>query len=58
MMSSRVAPQELITLLSQHQWTGAFLYAPGVMKPKGETTMSKTVPYKIYLSEEEIPENY
>ena len=28
------------------------------MEPKGEKTMSNTIPYKIYLSEEEIPENY
>ena len=28
------------------------------MKPKGEIKMSNTIPYKIYLSEEEIPENY
>ena len=29
-----------------------------MMEPKGEKTMSNTIPYKIYLSEEEIPENY
>ncbi len=49
---SRVAPQEF---LSRQLTVGIFLFLTGPDALRKETNMSKEIPYKIYLEENEMP---
>jgi len=53
--SSRVAPQELRLLSLQNFVGGQGRFLLPVPGKKGENEMAKEIPYKIYLTEEELP---
>ena len=53
--SSQVAPQVVSCPGIQNVRTGFFYFCPEDKIMKGDMNMSNTIPYKIYLSENELP---